>query len=120
MTSEKRIAKNLGKVANLAEFIGAINGELNGDICTLYRGQSDATWALKPAVARAERNVSRFEETSMLEEFKRRAIPYLDSPRSDLSDADWLAIAQHHGAHPHVGLVGQRAHCTMVRDKKAR
>ncbi|MFC5427548.1 FRG domain-containing protein [Paraburkholderia denitrificans] len=94
---KKRYAKHLGDARNLAEFLAAINGKLNGEVRTLYRGQSDAGWSLKPAIARLGRSVSLREETSMLEEFKRRAIPYLDSPLSDIGDADWLAIAQHHG-----------------------
>lgn len=94
---KKCYAKHLGDARNLAEFLEAIDGKLNGEVCTLYRGQSDSSWPLKPAIARLGRSVSLREETSMLEEFKRRAIPYLDSPPSDLGDADWLAIAQHHG-----------------------
>ena len=33
----------------------------------------------------------------MLGEFKYWALPYRDAPCTDLADADWLAIAQHHG-----------------------
>lgn len=94
---KQRYAGHLGDVRDLAGFLGAINSELNGEVRTLYRGQSDADWPLKPAIARLGRSVSLLEETSMLEEFKRRAIPYLESPGGDLGDADWLAIAQHHG-----------------------
>jgi hypothetical protein len=97
MTNKTKIAHHLGEVRDLAGFIGAVNSELNGEVSALYRGHGDATWELKPAIARTERSVAPREEADMLEEFKRRALPYLDSPRTDLADADWLAIAQHHG-----------------------
>ncbi|MCC8397678.1 FRG domain-containing protein [Paraburkholderia sp. MMS20-SJTR3] len=97
MQTTSIIAPNLGEVRTLATFISAINGELTGHVNTLYRGQRDAAWSLRLAIDRQARRPPGHEEKSMLEEFKRRAIPYLDSPASDLTDTHWLAIAQHHG-----------------------
>ncbi|UKD13228.1 FRG domain-containing protein [Burkholderia aenigmatica] len=68
---------------------------MNGDTSYLFRGHRDETWPLKPSIAR-HRWASDTIETDMLDEFKRRSIPYLESTY-ELKDADWLAIAQHHG-----------------------
>ncbi|MGO4704041.1 FRG domain-containing protein [Dyella sp. 2RAB6] len=78
----------------LADYFAAIAAQLNGATSCLFRGHRDATWGLKPGIARYTRNSAEME-CDMLEEFKRRSIPYLESS-VDLHDADWLAIAQHH------------------------
>ncbi|MGF6813189.1 hypothetical protein OKW30_008406 [Paraburkholderia sp. Clong3] len=96
MTAKTRIAKHVGKVEDLAAFLGAIHGALGGDMSALFRGHRDVQWTLVPAVARQLLTITPPEEAAMLDEFKRRAIPYLESSR-DLSETDWLAIAQHHG-----------------------
>ncbi|WP_249182813.1 FRG domain-containing protein [Burkholderia ambifaria] len=91
-----RIAKHLGKVKDLAAFLGAIHGALGGEMSALFRGHRDVQWSLVPAIARQNLVITPPEEAAMLDEFKRRAIPYLDS-NHDLNAIDWLAIAQHHG-----------------------
>ncbi|MCX4166288.1 MULTISPECIES: FRG domain-containing protein [Paraburkholderia] len=81
-------------MTTLAAYIAVVAGHLDGATRYLFRGQRELPWALKPSVARHPRN-SADVEREMLEEFKLRSIPYLESTL-DLSDADWLAIAQHH------------------------
>lgn len=85
----------LGHVTTLADYIDVISRQINGATRYLYRGHRDASWTLIPSVARHPLSDPNVERT-MLEEFKRRSIPYLES-HLDLQDADWLAIAQHHG-----------------------
>ncbi|CAE6820859.1 hypothetical protein R69658_05842 [Paraburkholderia aspalathi] len=96
MTAAKRIARRVGDVNDLAGYLAAIHGALNGEMEALFRGHRDVNWKLIPAVARQHLTVSPQGEAAMLEEFKRRALPYLDSAH-DLRDSDWLAIAQHQG-----------------------
>ncbi|EEF24762.1 conserved hypothetical protein [Ricinus communis] len=50
-------------------------------------------WTLVPAIGRSPGSVQ--TEAEMLEEFKRRARPYVEA--TALFDADWLAIAQQYG-----------------------
>lgn len=96
MVTKTRIAKHLGKVKDLAAFLDAIHGALDGYMFALFRGQRDVQWTLVPAIARQHLTIAPAEEAAMLDEFKRRAIPYLESSH-DLNELDWLAIAQHHG-----------------------
>ncbi|MCX4151410.1 MULTISPECIES: FRG domain-containing protein [Paraburkholderia] len=91
-----RSTQHLGEVTNLAAYLERVNAVLDGATQGLFRGHRDADWMLKPGVARQTFNVRAEDESAMLEEFKRRAIPYLESSY-DLSETDWLAIAQHHG-----------------------
>jgi hypothetical protein len=51
---------------------------------------------LRPSVARHTRVDAEQTERDVVEEFKRRALPYLEA-NHELDDTDWLAIAQHHG-----------------------
>ncbi len=69
----------------------------------LYRGHRLSTWDLTCAVSRQPYNrrpgkFSRTEyERRLLEEFKRRAVPYLQPSRRPESDWEWLALGRHHG-----------------------
>ena len=68
----------------------------------LYRGHGSSTWDLicaldRPQCKERRQTVTRAEyEQRTLEEFKRKAIPYLPAwtPRNDW---EWLALARHHG-----------------------
>jgi len=92
--NERARLQHRGDVRTLADYIAAITEHLDGATSYLFRGHREAKWPLKPGIARYNRN-SVETERDMLEEFKRRSIPYLESS-VDLRDADWLAIAQHH------------------------
>ena len=61
---------------------------------TVYRGVKDEHYGLIPKIGRIKR-YRRDMEKEVLEEFKRRAIPYV-TPRPS-NDWEWLFIAQHHG-----------------------
>lgn|GEM_PF-498890 len=69
----------------------------------LHRGQRLSTWNLTCAVSRhpyrkRRGKLNRTEyERRLLEEFKRRAVPYLHPSRRPESDWEWLALARHHG-----------------------
>jgi len=64
----------------------------------IFRGENSANYELRSkygraAVANTKNN--RYREAALLEDFKRKAIPYLN--RLADNDWDWLSIAQHHG-----------------------
>lgn len=69
----------------------------------LYRGHRLSTWGLECAVSRLpytkrRGKLNRTEyERRLLDDFKRRAIPYIDPSRHPGSDWEWLALARHHG-----------------------
>jgi hypothetical protein len=69
----------------------------------LYRGHRLSTWELRCAVSRDPytKRRGKFNRTEyerrLLEEFKRRAVPYLHPSRRPESDWEWLALARHHG-----------------------
>lgn len=68
-----------------------------GDKVLLFRGQKEASWDLLPGLGRP--NYFRPEilkyEKNVLQEFKRRAIPFLPKTFNSNSDWEWLALAQH-------------------------
>jgi hypothetical protein len=69
----------------------------------LYRGHRLSTWDLKCAVSRQPHTklrgkLSRSDyERRLLDEFKRRSVPYLTPSRRPETDWEWLALARHHG-----------------------
>ncbi len=69
----------------------------------LYRGHGLSTWDLRCAVSRdpytkRRGKLNRTEyERRLLEEFKRRSVPYILPSRRPESDWEWLALARHHG-----------------------
>jgi hypothetical protein len=85
---------DLGSISTVTEFMAKIYPHVKGKSNHLFRGHRRSDWALKPAIARNGSSVQL--EAEMLEDFKRRARPYVELS-SSLSDTDWLAIAQHHG-----------------------
>ncbi|RQY09918.1 FRG domain-containing protein [Burkholderia stagnalis] len=98
----KRTAKSFGEACDLATFLDLVDRWNQGipDLgytISLFRGQEDASWPLKPGIARPQyaNRVRPGTEQRMLGEFKQRGIPHLESTL-ELADADWLAIAQHH------------------------
>ncbi|WP_175836203.1 FRG domain-containing protein [Burkholderia multivorans] len=103
MSASTRVPQSVGDATNLAEFLTKIDAMVRvarqGDFpIPLFRGQEDESWLLKPGIAREQytKGVRPDTEARMLAEFKHRGIPHLESA-VPLADADWLAIAQHHG-----------------------
>jgi len=62
----------------------------------IYRGHREASWELEPAIDRVKHGpITRIDhERLMFEEFKRRAMAFLQSRPAD--DWEFLAIARHH------------------------
>jgi hypothetical protein len=103
MSASTRVAQSVGDATNLADFLQRIDAMVpvartGGYPILLFRGQEDESWLLKPGIAREQyaKGVRPDTEARMLAEFKHRGIPHLESA-VPLADADWLAIAQHHG-----------------------
>lgn len=94
-TRKYRDQQFLRAVKSVAEYLDVINRQLDGSPNCLFRGHRCEEWALVPSVAR-DNFISRSDESKMLEEFTRRALPHTASIPA-LSRTDWLAIAQHHG-----------------------
>ena len=71
---------------------------ISSDEDIIYRGHADFEWKLIPSIGRYftgpwGKVVER--EKKSLDEFKKRAIPYLKyTPKSDI---EWLCLMQHHG-----------------------
>ena len=60
----------------------------------VFRGHSNKEWRLQPSVGRG--NSYRLDgERFLLDHFRRLSEPYVTS--SELTELDWLALAQHHG-----------------------
>ncbi|KVL93093.1 FRG domain-containing protein [Burkholderia stagnalis] len=97
-----RAAQCVGEAADLARFLRFVDEWLAGvDAMSLdfplFRGQEVESWQLVPAIGRQPHRdrLRPGTERCMLDEFKQRALPHLEST-VELADADWLAIAQHH------------------------
>ncbi|MFM0303193.1 FRG domain-containing protein [Paraburkholderia sediminicola] len=102
VTITKRPKNGIGEAHDLATFLNLVDRWSQGipDLgysISLFRGQEDESWLLKPGIARPQyaKRVKPGTEQRMLSEFKQRGIPHLEST-VELADADWLAIAQHH------------------------
>ncbi|WP_257807009.1 FRG domain-containing protein [Burkholderia glumae] len=101
-TVADRKVQSAGEARNLGTFLQLVHDwteitPTSGLAIPLFRGQEDESWLLKPGIARAHyaERLQPDTEARMLAEFKARAIPHLESA-TPLTDADWLAIAQHH------------------------
>ena len=91
-TVTARIGKRLSADDKLAEFVRWAQDYPANE--WVFRGHSDGSWPLKPAVGR-DTSYSPESERLLLERFRRLAEPYVSS--SELNQWDWLALAQHHG-----------------------
>ncbi|MCA8256101.1 FRG domain-containing protein [Burkholderia sp. AU31624] len=98
-----RHMQHLRDVCTLAEFLHEVTNRVDDplwpeDPQVLFRGHRNAEHTLIPGIARPQVfDLTPGIEQSMLSDFKRRALPYLNFPHAELSDLEWLAIAQHHG-----------------------
>ncbi len=92
------------EIRSVSEFFDAVESQ-SGNL-SIYRGQGQAQWKLMPRIGRVfhyralidKRDSPQrvfFEEVVALEDFKRRAVPFLQRLPED--DWQWLALAQHHG-----------------------
>lgn len=81
-------------IRTVAQFVKAV--ERDTSELPLYRGQEE-DWPLLPKLSRVQARDSNVlkNERTLLNEFKRRAAPFLD--RTPADEWDWLALAQHHG-----------------------
>jgi hypothetical protein len=84
-------------VGSVASFLEFVQQNCNTFPNVLFRGQEEGH-KLEPKIARTGwrdgRSVQEVER-SMYDDFRRRALPYLDFKPA--SPWEWLAIAQHHG-----------------------
>ncbi|KVL65424.1 FRG domain-containing protein [Burkholderia ubonensis] len=106
----RRDAQCVGEAADLARFLQFADAWLAGvDAMSLdfplFRGQEVESWPLVSAIGRQpyRDRLQPGTERRMLDEFKQRALPHLESTVA-LADADWLAIAQHHAMPTRLGI----------------
>ncbi|WP_275725127.1 FRG domain-containing protein [Vibrio furnissii] len=78
------------KISSLEEFHAALKEQWTSH--SVYRGESDVSYKLKCKLGRTDDFNA---EINIVEEFKRRAIPYLKGKPEN--EWEWLALAQHHG-----------------------
>ena len=92
------------EIKSTAEFFDAVQS--SDATLSIYRGQGRAEWKLMPRIGRVFHYRSIIEkggtpervfgeEGVALEDFKRRAIPFVQRAPED--NWQWLALAQHHG-----------------------
>jgi hypothetical protein len=89
-------------IRSVGECLGRVNNLRGGSsYLWMFRGQANAAWSLRPSIMRSMtfpdlpmRNGKSVEQR-WLEEFKRRAVPFLES--APTNDWEWLLLAQHHG-----------------------
>jgi hypothetical protein len=82
------------EIASFADFQAAVLDTY----CYMWRGVSNANYLLLPKVARDwvfGPEVLRISELSLMEQFKVRALPYVNV--RPVNDWEWVALAQHHG-----------------------
>jgi hypothetical protein len=64
----------------------------------LFRGHKEASWPLLPSISRTEHfKPGLLHEKSVFEDFKRQCAPFLPRFTPELSDLEYLAVAQHYG-----------------------
>lgn len=106
MKEEKKIPllKNLElKIESFDEFLKVINDDFKNfhnlkNKTILFRGQSESNYSLLPGIGRQsylKENIIKYEQ-DILNEFKRRAIPFLPKSFNVNSEWEWLALAQHY------------------------
>ena len=87
-----RTARRLNAYEKLAEFVRWTQDHPANE--WVFRGQSNKEWRLQPSVGRGN-SYTLDTERLLLDQFRRLAEPYVTS--SELTEWDWLALAQHHG-----------------------
>jgi len=83
-------------ITSVDEFHRAIRATWAGH--PVYRGENESSYALRSKVGRYQiKNAKNTPATerNILDEFKKRAVPFLQSVPSN--NWEWLALAQHHG-----------------------
>lgn len=88
--------KSLHEITCIADVLRILGDNSKG--LFIYRGEDSTKYALKPKLGRysfAEFLNWPDAENNLLENFKRKSIPYLTTRLR--SEMQWLALAQHHG-----------------------
>lgn len=94
MTTASKVEIKQMTVCSLSKYIDYIGQSYTEDI-VLFRGQREDK-PLLPKIARIHTRERVLDtEKNMLDDFKRKSIPFLE--HSIENDWDWLALAQHHG-----------------------
>lgn len=85
------------RVKSFQEFHEVIQGHNEEWWRWYYRGHSRLEYELRPKVGREPFMTKISSDKVMFEKWKRHAVAYVTAPAQELSEWDWLAIAQHHG-----------------------
>jgi hypothetical protein len=84
-------------LSSAVEVVSYIQSPPFNDERWAFRGQSSASWGLKPSIERYAKS-SQDIERHLEHEFKRRAYRYLTDLPDDNDDLEWLALMQHYGS----------------------
>jgi len=100
--TKKKLPKKDVVITSLDQYLDTINTldafSTMGSKVLLFRGQKEASWELLPGLGRPNYfrpEIEKFE-SNILNEFKRRAIPFLPKTFDSKSNWEWLALAQHY------------------------
>ena len=91
-TVTARIGKRVSADDKLVDFVRWAQAHPANE--WVFRGHSEKEWRLRPSVGRGD-SYTPERERFLLDQFRRFAAPYITS--TELTDWDWLALAQHHG-----------------------
>ncbi len=84
-------------VESISDYLSFLEDSFKDVDNVLFRGQQE-DWPLLPKLARIKLRDGSDRlttERNMLDDFKRQALPFIDSAPEN--DWDWLSLAQHHG-----------------------
>jgi hypothetical protein len=82
-------------IENLSSFIELCNS-IAADSTYWFRGQSNASWGLKPPAFRFSKEKKRTQALDTLNEFKRFAPAKLENPPSLERDFEWVQLGRHY------------------------
>lgn len=85
------------RIASFQEFHDATQDHNSEWWRWYYRGHSRPDYELRPKAGRQPFATTISSDKVMFDKWKRHAVAYVTAPPRELSEWDWLAIAQHHG-----------------------
>ena len=80
--------------SNITDFLAILAALQNQAPLWWYRGQADASWSLKPSIARRGNAETTDLEVALTKKFRQNAVALL--PRPPATEHEWLFLMQHH------------------------
>lgn len=91
---------------DMKDYLFSFSSSQNDKEKYVFRGHADSAWQLQPTIDRLNLGDAVSTESRAIADFKKditiftqtNEISFLDYPKSDEKDLNWLALMQHHGA----------------------